>query len=332
MSETIQTDRAELRTKNDRMIGLDFGRFVAVTFMIFIHLNSGTPPGNALEELARFAVPYFFMVAGYFQRSPDTDISKNFLKICSRLLKPYVFWLICYLIFFHPSLDKFLNLKFDIGIIIRGGPAYHLWFLPSLMLCSIMLETVQYLKLNATFVFAIAFALYVSGLALGPYYNAWSHMGRFGWDIRNGPFFGFPFMVLGWSIARHNWQLGKITAALTALAGLLCIRLEVVSQNQFHTGYGHDMLVGTVPYAVGMFFLFKDLRPGALTSRMARIGQFSLGIFCVHLVFVVTISSWPLSIVNDTVTELVDWALVALLSVTTCLVMSRVRWANTVIR
>lgn len=50
---------------------MDFLKGLACIFVVFIHVKFPGDFGQAVQAIARFAVPFFFMVSGYYYFRPD---------------------------------------------------------------------------------------------------------------------------------------------------------------------------------------------------------------------------------------------------------------------
>ena len=80
---------------------MDFLKGLACIFVVFIHVKFPGDFGQAVQAIARFAVPFFFMVSGYYYFRPDYQgviggVKKYYIysrspsmPICFILLSPY---------------------------------------------------------------------------------------------------------------------------------------------------------------------------------------------------------------------------------------------------
>ena len=111
-------------TKNNDV--LDAFKFIAALSVVGIHtFPSKSILGSDLKILARFSVPFFFIVSGYFlfkkisfrEKEKDKKILFNYIK---RILKVYLSWLIFYIPFFIVSIMNFVKGEMD----LRGNIIY----------------------------------------------------------------------------------------------------------------------------------------------------------------------------------------------------------------
>lgn len=105
-------------TKNNDV--LDAFKFIAALSVVGIHtFPSKSILGSDLKILARFSVPFFFIVSGYFlfkkisfrEKEKDKKILFNYIK---RILKVYLSWLIFYIPFFIVSIMNFVKGEMDL--------------------------------------------------------------------------------------------------------------------------------------------------------------------------------------------------------------------------
>lgn len=253
---------------------------MAVCGVVFIH-TAGDPVANLLGEVARFAVPLFFMLSGYFLSSPA--------KQCRRLIVLYAVWVAIYL-----AADTWLGLwnpKMPIvwDLLLRGGPGFHLWFISSLIQCVLIYLVVR--RAGWTVIFMVAGVLYGTGLLFGTYGGLFFDNPVY--NPRWGPAFGFVCVMIGRYVAENPpafdnpKRLVRIALAFLA-ANYLELELFRGLDLKFHYG-APDVRFFTLPYAMAVFALvlwgadrFADSKAPAL-ALAAALGRVSLGIYAVHV-------------------------------------------------
>lgn len=212
--------------------GLDYLRIIAAFFIVAIHtspLISFSPEADFIftRIIARVAVPFFFMVTGFFllprfiisqeaqlgdkNRSPARQVSK-FLK---KTITLYGAAILIYLPInvysgYFNEKHGFLYLLKDLFI---NGTFYHLWYLPAVITGVILIcvFTTYFGKRN---LFIISLLLYGIGLLGDSYYgitlqlpwlkNLYTSMFYLFDYTRNGIFYAPVFLVLGALIARQH--------------------------------------------------------------------------------------------------------------------------------
>ncbi|MBL0553789.1 acyltransferase family protein [Aeromonas caviae] len=236
-----------------RISSIECGRVVAILAVMTIHLSpfsnpfdpalwDGTPyplVGAVINQLCRFAVPLFFLCAGYFLQ-PALAAGHPLtvaLRYCRPLLGLWLAWSLLYvLIPFNPlaavsegylpamagqwqmQLGDHLNVWWVGGMI-------HLWFLPALMVAVLILGLCQQVRL--------------------------------------------PRLAL---------LLGALLYALEA-AGLLRVAAVPLAR--------HDFLLGSLPWALGLFGLLLANPAWGKGSWLERQAPKVLGLYCLHMMLVV---------------------------------------------
>ena len=110
-----------------RHIGIDAGRVIAFFAVVFIHAmgasasdGSSITPETILSFLGRFAVPFYFLSAGYFLvRKVDRPFHAIW-GIALRLVPVFVFWALFYRFVYGPGLSGFSGPAEVLKFIGRG--------------------------------------------------------------------------------------------------------------------------------------------------------------------------------------------------------------------
>ena len=298
------------RGPGGRQAGVDAVRAVGALAVVLIHVGpfrgaewEGTAAGLAgafLNQLCRFAVPFFFLAAGYFfgrKLGAGAEPFALLRKQAMRLAVLFAFWSAAYLLvpavlrgLNHRSLGSvsaFLAEKVSWAVhhpvtSLLQGSAEHLWFLPALGLGLAALAAAHALRAPAPLVATVAVGSYLVALLGGSY--APSPLGLpLGWDVRNGPLVAVPFVFLGDALSRRAAVPARIAAAL-ALGGLALSCLEAVWLSR---AYGsplasHDVLLGTALLGPGVFLLALAAR-GVEGGILPRLGALTLGVYAAHM-------------------------------------------------
>ena len=264
----------------------------------------------------RFAVPFFFIASGYFLSSnkPATQI---ICKSFQRIAPIYVVWTLAYTVIFWAWPTDWEGW---VGLAFIGGYGHHLWFLPSLFVCVALCALIR--PLGEAWGIAIVTMLYLVGLACGAY-GPIVGVEQNLWDPRAGILFGAIFVYAGMVIRRRDVTIGH-ALALTLFVILVVLQmLEIMIVSRAHSPY-HDFFILTVPLGI-MAFLAARSTPwnGATLSRIAALGQITLGMYAVHLFFVRFLER------HVPIATLPGWAMtvtaVVVLSILSALALSRIR-------
>jgi surface polysaccharide O-acyltransferase-like enzyme len=198
---------------DNRIESIDLFRVIAIAAVIVIHttpFNASGLIGNQVDaatlvdQLARFAVPFLFILSGFFWGSKveaKEKLKGTTLVMAKRILFLFLAWSVIYL------LPTNLLASFDFGVLgpvkkvvwnlnsaanrpwntLFQGTKEHLWYLMGL-LCSLSISAVLvWYRQKALLVF-VAVAFYITGLAGGAYST--TPVGFHSeFNFRNGPFF-----------------------------------------------------------------------------------------------------------------------------------------------
>ena len=263
-----------------RLPGIDAMRYLAFCAVVVLH----TPKfgaGARIDELMRFAVPFYFISAGYFLARAPAELGAAMSQKAQRLLVPYALWFVVYAVVYGVNPDS----RTPLGVLqwfVTGGAGFHLWFLPALLLCDCVMLALRRRLVAAA---VLAAALYLVGLCLGPYFGALGGSSPLIWDIRNGPFFGFIFVVAGFAMSKASVRPNLMLSLLVVGSGLAISELEIGLLKSLHQlqHSGSEFLLGTLPLGVGAFWLAMSLPDRVMVRAVARLGGYSMGCYCIHL-------------------------------------------------
>ena len=206
-----------------KLVGIEYFRVAAAFLVVAIHCSplltySETADFIFTRVLARVAVPFFFMVTGYFVVGKP-EKTRNFLK------KTGIIYLACILLYLPLNLyaGNFNGLTPGAALtqLLFEGTFYHLWYLPAALLGVLVASLLARSRAGL----GIAGALYLLGLLGDSYWGLVSGMPVVS-DVygvifcvagytRNGLFFAPLFLLLGASM-----RSVKLPAKGASAAGL----------------------------------------------------------------------------------------------------------------
>ena len=291
----------------DKITSFETGRLFALMCVIIIHANpfmtepmiAGQPwPGIILNQLGRFAVPLFFVIAGYFiQPRLSTSPMATFSRYSLPLFKVWLAWSIIYLLapfnlttvlengymveragyWYHLLLTP-LNTLFE-------GGSVHLWFLPSLILSVGIIALLCHYE-KKQFILPLALALFVYGLMTGSYQTFFEV--ELPIDSRNGPFFSTLLIAIGFEIRQRQWQASNSVAVIMLLAGWVLHFFEASLLTMVDTPFiEHDYLIGTPIWATGIFLLLMNYPQLGQANWVQTLGTKVLGIYLCHMLVII---------------------------------------------
>lgn len=290
-----------------KIASLEFGRVIAILAIIGLHCQMALTywqvddvpwVGYVLNQASRFAVPLFFLIAGYLIQPKLTQSPWQTLTAYSKpLLKVWLVWsVICLATPFniHNVMEHgYLGeregywgylMSNPINSLMEGG-LVHLWFLPALICAVLVITILLDMKLNK-YVLPIAIGLYLYGVLAGSYVNITEFPSPF--FTRNGPFFSTLMVVIGFNARKNNWSLSSRQAILMALIGMAIHFAEAYALTYVESPFNmHDFLFGTALWGTGMFMWLLANPNFGQSAWVSSISSRMLGIYVSHLLVVI---------------------------------------------
>ncbi|UFH56350.1 acyltransferase [Spirosoma sp. KNUC1025] len=289
---------------------IDAGRLIASLFVLALHVDLGIQDGTTIALIklgCRWAVPFFFLVSGYFyQIRFAKDPAAAFKKNTLRLLKIYLITCVVYL----PLAYKETGVFFKPAYLYNGtyGP---LWFLPSMILGFVVLYLLHLLRLSQKAMLAVSLLFMAFVLLKDSYANLIPGFSALP-NHHKRIFISIPFLFFGmciqqqksWFLQHINWLGG---AALIVAGYFLQVAEAYMLQSlKQYPLWGHQFLIGTGLIAFGVFAVVLTVHSGA--SKLSRWGElYSLMIYLYHPLIIACLislqssagftTSWPLVMV-----------------------------------
>ena len=292
-----------------------------------------------INQAARFAVPFFFIISGFFWAKKVLNGSKltsTSLTMTKRIVLILLAWNVFYLLpynlagFYEHGILGPVKLAYwkvtgfieDPHYFLLQGSRVHLWFLISLIIALVISTAFVYFN-KPILLLGIAFVLYCLGVLAKAYSDTPLGL-SLDFNTRNGPFFSTLFFVLGYFLAQyqpnHRW-LYFGTAIF--FAGLILQASEVyLIWKIYGSSLEQDYVFGTILIGLGATIAALSNHPIIQIPSLAKIGAMTLGVYAVHFVFV----DWlkPLDqYLNHAVWEIGYVVLVFVLSITTVWIIAQ---------
>jgi surface polysaccharide O-acyltransferase-like enzyme len=212
-----------------RIESVDIFRLIAIVAVITIHTSPFR--GDVVEnetykyldvifnQISRFAVPFFFIISGYFWgakiRSGSDPMSSS-IYMAKRILIIFLAWCFIYLlplnlssIYEYGALGpikvaywNISNLAQDPVTLLLQGTKVHLWFLIG-MLCALMVSTFFVITKKTKLLIVLSISLYLFGVLAKSYANTPIGI-NIDLNTRNGPFFSTLLFVTGYILSLKN--------------------------------------------------------------------------------------------------------------------------------
>jgi len=300
-----------MRTQTGRIESIDAMRVLAMLAVIQIHTPwyskvnvTRLDAATIADQLARFAVPFFFVISGYLWASRSAAIGDYWPRAVAtgkRVMIIFFFWSLIYAI--GPSLyvirqhglDSLLASMmkvispFDavkLITLILEGTKNHLWFLPALATAA-LISGALLAKRREVALLVLSICLFVVGLAGGAYSDTpYGFTSDF--NFRNGPFFSVIMFSSGYAIHRYGQGLALLPIGLGMAIGGFLLQLSETTwlYRQWGTPLLHDYTVGTYFFGVGMSMISLSNTRYLRVKALASIGPLILGVYTSHYYFV----------------------------------------------
>ncbi len=250
----------------------------------------------------RIAVPFFFIVSGYFLMGPyalkqnyitEHKINKNISSLLSLYLISMIIYLPLSILNNTINMDiSFLNL---LKMIIFDGTFYHLWYFPAIILGLIL---VKYMikHLNIKTVFFISIILYIIGLFGDSYYgfidnailnSSYNIIFKFSSCTRNGLFFTPIFLILGAIIFKYGDRMkNNIFNYIGFIISMGLLTFEGYYINTYSIPKHNSMYIALLPT---MYFLFNILLNSGSKYNIKNANKISLIIYVIHPIIIYSV-------------------------------------------
>jgi len=302
----------KLQFMNNRNSGIDLWKGIAVIAVIVLHWPftlEGTrfsAMSGVVHQWTRFAVPFFFIMAGYFaaiKRERSDESILHSLKKPLFLLWIAVVYHILYAVL-EPMLDW--NSIHDNGLArafcwslmsqvrwfihkpqsyLLSGPGFHLWFLISLAFVLTLYNVIR-IRLSATAWLCASVGCYV--LECLSNHDTYGQLipFRIPFSVLR-PLLACSFFFLGIALANSRYHPSRTAAYGLLVSGLILHTLEAIIFTKV-TGadiYQQANLAGTYLLAAGAALIALGYSESARFEPLCWIGQHSLHVYASHLAF-----------------------------------------------
>ena len=270
--------------------------------VVLIHYNWGNTFSTLIQVVGRFAVPFFFFVAGFYLPDHNSNITpakvlQKIKHICILLSKSILFYsLFC--ILWNLAMDSNWNLAAFVQekitadailkLILSSDPIVygHLWYLLATMSCYVLLFFICRLlnRCGSFFLFIVLAALYIlfaEFRAIFGIRNSYPLPGGKALIISNLFFLrALPFVVYGIFLRKMNTMHCRLPVSVLlaiCLLGFLCAMIE-------HYYYGTILMyVGTFISVIAMSLIARSY-PEKRIAVMEYIGsRLSVYVYIDHI-------------------------------------------------
>lgn len=296
----------------ERNHSIDLIKFFACIAVVCIHTKPFYGMGELhwlyflIDTCARFAVPFFFLTAGYLLGGKKTRQAMHIKHYGVKIVKLYATWYLAFFLFdFVRLVSEAVLQGGQVGTVIRfyllnqinpvifyngmGYSANHVWFLVALIWSVFVLYL--FVRINKVhLLLGVAFVFHLIGL----FGQSYSGIFEIPFQTANAWFWGIFYVTWGYVLAMHEATIKeKITKVprFTFLVGFfLFMGLQFIERyiTFFRLGgNGGNYFVMTIfmTFCLWCVAICYSVSPSVLT----RVGAKSVGIYVVHPMIIATI-------------------------------------------
>lgn len=314
-----------------KILGINQFRLIAAVMIIAIYtfpFGSADSNLNTLLTLTlfRIAVPFFFLVTGYFVLGnivvETTSSSKrNYLLFLKRQCKFYLLVTLLYvpLAIYNGNLSLDTSVKQLIKLLVFEGIMYHLWYFPAVILGSlVVIIMLKHLSFKTT--------IFVSSLlyVMGVFGDSWYGVVRENVTLkifyslifdsvgytRNGLFFVPLFLCIGIYLRKVSQQdIDFFRMKLFSIIFLFTLLCEGYFVHRFSLPK-HDSMYISLPFV--LLFIFPLILKWYPKIHLKLAKEKSMIMYVIHPWFIATlhfISQWIILLKNNFINFIVVVAL-----------------------
>lgn len=258
--------------------------------VVFIHALFYGKIGIAVDALARFAVPLFFLVSGYYSYNmPPKKISRRIVH----LIKLLVFAVLVYTV--YDTLQLFLTQDiFGIGqyfsryrnpkslklLLLFNIPVHteHLWYLFALIYVYLVFCFSAICRIPDKLIAAASIALLILHLFLGEFLSFVDipvprHI------VRNFLLMGIPFFGLGLLAKKHRHKLVKLPDWIIIITAIIGVLETVLSRLSF---VENEIYVGSLFLLFSLTVVFIKYPDMEFPPILVTLSECSTYIYILH--------------------------------------------------
>ena len=283
-------------TTSARNRSVDTFRLLAALGVVVLHVEYPNVPSEiaiGLRLMSRWAIPFFFLISGYFLAANNTKSNRlNVQPVVERLIWIFLVWAFVYafvVIYQHDlstSIQRIVSPYF-----IYFGNFVHLWFLPSLIFGYLIIAFCYNFNLKGLLIVLSILAV-ITTLLSGSY--AVIDLGMPLDLAAASVWLSIPFLYIGFLFYKKGHPAWWVSCLLIIFgAGLQVFEARFLANKFGSSPYEHEFLLGTIPFGIGMAGLaLSDLKflKYSIFSNWGR--DYSLGIYLIHPLIAILLSKF----------------------------------------
>ncbi|MVN78960.1 acyltransferase family protein [Hymenobacter sp. HMF4947] len=265
---------------------IDIFRILGAFCVVALHSPLGSLPNSlalSVRLCSRWAVPFFFLVSGYFAaRNLRDRQSINFSKSINYLVAIFIASNIVYCLFYAIDNNAATTIKLTfVGLLV--GQTGHLWYIGSNIFGLLILQLL--VSRYSDKVLVVVALIVFLGILVGDGYSRLTGI-TLQYEVARY-LTSIPFLFAGFLIARHGEFLQYLSVKLCLISILVGLLVEYTEAYLLYTRVGagphnQELLIGTALLALGLFCLsLVFITPSANTLSDAG-KNYSLVIYLYH--------------------------------------------------
>ncbi|WP_448214111.1 acyltransferase [Colwellia sp. MEBiC06753] len=301
---------------------IDFARLIAAFFVITLHVGYYQDVSYIFGEVARlsgrWAVPFFFVVSGYFIGSQEKENECHLQAF--RVIKIFIISSVMYLPYCLLKDPIYLE-SISIKGFVKYGTYFHLWFLSSFAIGLLSFQVLHKTYQSSLLIVSIGLILAYLITDIASYLETENFFRNFHGTIRHS--MSLAFIIVGYKIARY--EIERLPHTRLLLMTIFCIFLAYfIEPFVVEWLIGSDTMKRQFPAftaLVTISIMLICLKISIKDSIFSEAGKkYSLGIYLVHPLFLhifnKTFSNFPLpkTIPVLVLTFLSSWLFISVLN------------------
>lgn len=270
---------------------LDLLKLFASYMVVFIHVMFCGDMGIVADALARFAVPFFFSVSGFYSYRISCEKIKKRIKSILNLL---ILASVCYNVFeitkllswntegVAEFLGKYTDLSTLVNLLVFNLPVSsgHLWYLLAILYVYVVFYFVTLFNVKDKVIFIISFVLLflhllfgeglsVLGIALPLQY------------VRNFALMGIPFFVLGMFAKKYESKFKTVPGYVIWISVIIGAVESVISRYSFGL---NELYIGSLLVLFAAICTFTKYADAKYPSFLTSLEGCSTYIYIFHII------------------------------------------------
>ena len=270
---------------------LELLKLFASYMVVFIHVLFYGKMGVTIDALARFAVPFFFLVSGYYSYQITCEKIKKRIKNILTLLILSTFcctlFEIITLLKYNKEglitfLSKYTDLDTYVNLLVFNVPVSsgHLWYLLAVLYVYIIYYFATKFNVKEKLIFTVSTFLLLAHIILGEGLSIFGIVIPIPF-VRNFALMGIPFFALGLFVKKYECKFRNIPNYTIWIFLVIGALESVVSR--FLLG-GNELYIGSLFVLVAIVCVFIKWADAKYPSFLTALEGCSTYVYIFHII------------------------------------------------